>query len=105
MVYYSKLADEDLSNIFIGLTIWKKHPLEFNHAANYVDDIVDSCDKLDQSSYHENSQFLEHIEFGEKVYKYIRNKNTTWYIIYDFDVNSNTVYIQHITSNHITKGK
>jgi len=85
MVYYSQLADDDLTDIFIGLTRWVKHPLEYEHAAKYVDDIADTCDQLDQSSYHAPAQYPAHVKYGKNVYKYTRNKNTTWYIIYDYD--------------------
>jgi len=102
MVLFSLLAENDLSDIFIGLSLWKKQPLEFEHAKQYVDDIVDVCENLDKTNYHANAQFEVHKKYGKKVMNYIRNKNTTWYIIYDIDLTSNTIYIQHITSNHIT---
>ena len=102
MVLFSHLAENDLTNIFIGLSLWKKHPLEFKHAEKYVDDIVDVCESLDKASYHANVQYNIHKQYGEKVFCYTRNKSTTWYIIYDIDLGSNTVYIQHITSNHVT---
>jgi len=49
MVLFSYLAENDLSSIFIGLSFWKKHPLEFEHAVKYVDEIVDVCEKLDKT--------------------------------------------------------
>ena len=102
MVLFSQLAENDLSNIFIGLSLWKKHPLEYEHAMNYVDDIVDLCESLDKTNHHFNTQFEMHKKYGKKVHCYNRNKNTTWYIIYDIDLSTNTIYIQHITSNHTT---
>ena len=30
------------------------------------------------------------------------NKNTTWYILYDYNKQKNIVYINHIISNHTT---
>ncbi|MFZ4583082.1 MAG: hypothetical protein ACOYM7_10575 [Paludibacter sp.] len=102
MVLFSPLAENDLSSIFIGLSLWKKHRLEFNHVEKYVDDIVDVCENLDKSVYHANVQYEIHKQFGKKVHCYNRNKSTTWYIIYDIDLASNTIYIQHITSNHVT---
>ena len=105
MVYYSHAAEDKLSSIFIGLTKWKKHPLEFDHAANYVDDIVDCCEVLDQNSYHAFARYASHKKFGKHIYRYERNSSTTWYIIYDVEIESNSIYIQYITSNHTTKLK
>jgi len=103
MVYYSERAENDLYNILVGLANWEKHPLEFKHALSYYDDIRELCDKLDQTIKHQTPRYLIHKTFGAYVYKYARNKNTTWYIIYNYDKLNNTVYIQHITSNHVTK--
>jgi hypothetical protein len=50
------MAENDLSGIFIGLSLWKKHPLEFEHAMKYVDDIVDVCENLDKTNFHANVQ-------------------------------------------------
>lgn len=102
MVLFSHLAENDLASIFIGLSLWKKHPLEYEHAIKYVDDIVDVCENLDKTSYHIDVQYEIHKQYGKKVHCYNRNKSTTWYIIYDVDLLSNTVYVQHITSNHVT---
>jgi len=44
-----------------------------------------------------------HKRIGDKVYKYRRNKNTTWYIIYDYDELNNIVNIKQIIPNHTTK--
>lgn len=105
MVYYSLAAEEQLSTIFIGLTQWKKHPLEYGHAASYVDDIVDCCESLDQTNFHALARYAGHKKFGKHVFKYARNKSTSWYIIYDLEMASNTIYIQHISSNHTLKLK
>ncbi len=80
MVYYSDNAEKDLFEILVGLANWDKHPLGIEHALSYYDDIRDTCDKLDQSSYHAPAQYPAHIKYGKNVYKYTRNKNTTWYI-------------------------
>lgn len=100
MVYYSKIAQNDLVEIFWGLLTWDKHPLEYNHVTTYLDDIYDVCNKLDKLKYHTKTQFQLHKQFGNKVYNYRRNKNTTWYIIYDYDETNNAVYIKHIMPNH-----
>jgi len=102
MVLFSNKANHDLDDIYEGLLNWKKIQLERNAIINYVVDIVDVCATIDKTIFHANIEYPEHKEFDEKVYKYTRYSNTTWYIIYDFDKSSNTVYIQHITPNHFT---
>ena len=77
MVLFSHLAENDLSSIFIGLSLWKKHPLEFEHVVKYVDDIVDVCESIDKTVYHVNVQYEIHKQYVKKVYCYKRNKNTT----------------------------
>lgn len=100
MVYYSKIAQNDLIEIFWGLLTWEKHPLEYDHVSGYLDDLQDMCNKPDKLRYHSKAQFQIHKQFGEIVYKYRRNKNTTWYIIYDYDETKNLVFIKHIMPNH-----
>jgi len=102
MVLFSNKANQDLDDIYEGLLNWKIFQLERSFVIEYVVDIVDACATIDQTFFHADVQYPEHKEFGKKVFKYSRNSNTTWYIIYDFDKASNTVYIQHITSNHTT---
>jgi len=102
MVLFSDKANQDLDDIYEGLLNWKKFQLERSSVIEYVVDIVDVCATIDQTFFHANTEYPEHKEFGEKVYKYARNNSTTWYLIYDFDKASNTIYIQHITSNHTT---
>ncbi len=102
MVYYSQKAIADLDRIFEGLLLWPKLNLEYNHVVKYHNELRNVCDLLDSKSYHFQAKFEEHKKYGNKVYCYNRNKNTNWYIIYDIDLASNTVFIQHITSNHIT---
>ena len=102
MVYYSKSAIADLDDIFEGLLSWTKHNLEYNHVVKYHNELRKVCDSLDTNTYHFEAKIEIHKQYGKKVYCYKRNKNTTWYIIYDVDLASNTIYIQHITSNHLT---
>jgi hypothetical protein len=102
MVYYSQSALADLEEIFEGLLSWPKHNLEYNHVVTYHNELRSICDSLDTRTYHFEANFESHKKFGKKVYSYNRNKNTTWYIIYEVDITTNTIYIQHITSNHIT---
>ena len=102
MVYYSQTAKDDLDSIFEGLLSWPKHDLEYNHVIEYHNDLKVICDSLDAKSFHFEAKNESHKFFWKKVYPYVRNKSTTWYIIYDWESESNSVFIQHITSNHIT---
>ena len=101
MVYYNNKADSDLDNILEGLFTWQKHTLTRDFCLSYVSDIVDVCDSLDAKAFHLNASYETHKRYGEKVHKYVRNKSTTWYIIYDID-ECNNVYINKIISNHMT---
>jgi len=101
MVYYSKQADKDLDDILEGLLTWWKHTLTREFCLNYVSDIIDVCDSLDTKTVHFNASYETHKRYGEKVHKYVRNKSTTWYIIYNIDLYHN-VYVNKIISNHLT---
>jgi hypothetical protein len=103
MVLFSEIANQDLDDIYNGLLSWEKFQLERNYVISYVVSIVEECGKLDQLSYHKKARYKAHKEFGVNVYLYRRNRNTTWYIIYDYDRSNNIIYINHITSNHTTK--
>lgn len=100
MVFYSKRAENDLDNILAGMLIWKRITLSYEHISNYILDIIEVCDTLDQTSFHFESKYRIHRQFGKKIFPYRRNRNTTWYIIYDYDKRNNIVYIQHIMPNH-----
>jgi len=101
MVYYSNQADSDLDNILEGLLIWQKHTLTREFCLSYVSDIIDVCNGLDTKTVHFIASYETHKRYGKKVHKYVRNKSTTWYIIYDTDT-FNNVYINKIISNHLT---
>ena len=101
MVIYSDTSIEDLQNILYGLVTWEKHPLNIEHAESYVDDIRSVCDSLDKISYHAKTTYAAHSHYGKHVYAYKRNRQTTWYIVYNIDFYSN-IYVQKIINNHIT---
>ena len=101
MVFYSTQADDDLDEILEGLLNWKKFTLTRDFCLSYISDLVDVCDSLDTVTIHIKTVYETHKRYGEKVYKYSRNKSTTWYIIYDIDLYNN-VYINKIISNHLT---
>lgn len=103
MVYYSIRAKFDLDDIIEGLLTWKKHKLEYQHIVKYHNDIKKICESLDQQVYHTAAEYKRHLQFGKFVFKYVRNKNTTWYIIYNYDKVNDSVFIEHILSNHLTK--
>ncbi len=99
MVYYSKYSLVDLNEIFVGLLTWEKHQLEYSHVVSYMNDLKNMCTSLDRYSYHAPSTYTKHKKLGQFVYRYRRNKNTTWYIIYNKD-EYNNVFIQRILSNY-----
>jgi len=103
MVFISRTASNDLRKILLGLINWKKVILDREYCINYVSEIIKVCRSIDHLSIHLNSEYSAHKKFGQKVYKYKRNRNTTWYIIYDYDKPNNIVYIKHINSNHTTE--
>ncbi len=100
MVYFSTQADEDLTNILIGLATWEKHLLEWTHVADYVNDIVEYCYSLDIVSSHNKAIYKNHTQDGEFVCLYKRNANTSWYIIYN--QKGSDIFIEKITNNHLT---
>ena len=101
MVYYNPTAENDLGNIVEGLARWRNYSLGYDHAMSYVDDIKRLCDVLDNKPFHSNAIFPTHREYGSKVHTYKRNRNTTWYIIYNLDLFGN-VYINRIINNYLT---
>jgi hypothetical protein len=98
MVFYNPAAEEDLALLLIGLIIWKKHPLSREHALRYVTELRTICDQLDQKSEHIITS-NELMTFGLYSFRYRRNRNTIWHIIYDIDKDSN-IYITRIISSH-----
>ncbi len=99
MVFYSEQFETDLEQIFRGLLTWKKHELEYEHVISYKNDLKNECISLEFKTYHFNSLFPNHKQFGKHVHRYQRNKNTTWYIVYNKDEYRN-VYIERIFSSH-----
>ena len=101
MAFYSIQADNDLDEILEGLLTWQKHTLTREFCLRYISDLIDVCDSLDAKTSHFNTVYATHKRYGNKVHKFVRNKNTTWYIIYDVDL-SNNVFINKIISNYLT---
>jgi hypothetical protein len=100
MVFYSIQADNDLDEILEGLLTWQKHTLTREFCLSYISDLIDVCDSLDTKIPHFNTVYETHKQYGDKVHKFVRNRNTTWYIIYDIDL-SNNVFINKIISNKL----
>lgn len=101
MVYYSKQALEDLNQLVIGLTTWRKHIISLEHAQKYYDDVRKVCDFIDCLPFHSSTTYTLHKSFGQKVFRYKRNSHTTWYIIYNIDENKD-IFIEKILNNHLT---
>jgi len=57
MVYYNPSALEDYSNILYGLLTWPKHPLEPDHAKQYMYDIEKVCRSLDRIMFHQKAKY------------------------------------------------
>ncbi|MDR3328693.1 MAG: hypothetical protein LBS63_01110 [Prevotellaceae bacterium] len=101
MVFYSRQADNDLDNLLEGLLTWQKIALSRKFCMDYVARIINICDSLSAKAYHANAMYETHKQYGKKVHKYLHNKNTTWYIIYDIDAFGN-IFINKIISNYLT---
>lgn len=100
MVLYSAQALDDFDVIFEGLLHWEKITLSEQFTIDYVAELKAECEKLRYKTYHENSTYLSHKRFGEKVHRYRRNHQTIWYILYDMD--SENIYVNKIISNYTT---
>ncbi|MDR2146536.1 MAG: hypothetical protein LBE91_08790 [Tannerella sp.] len=90
-----------MDNIITGLLEWEKVELTVPEVMRYVDDIADICYQLKDLSYHHPAKYKEHLKYGEYFHPYARNRNTTWYIIYDIDLH-NHIYVNKIISNYLT---
>jgi mRNA-degrading endonuclease YafQ of YafQ-DinJ toxin-antitoxin module len=101
MVFYNTTVHADIEQIRYGLLNWGKIVLTEEFIENYIDKIKEVCESLDKRTYHLTSVYLSHQPYGKYVYKYHRNKQTTWYIIYNLDTDNN-VYINKIISNYNT---
>ena len=101
MVFINRQAKVDLDYIVAGLLEWDKIELTVPEVMQYVDDIADVCYELDSLAYHHYAKYENHLKYGAYSYPYKRNKNTTWYIIYNID-SRNNVYVNKIISNYQT---
>ena len=100
MVFISKQAKIDLDNIVTGLLKWKID-LTVDEVMQYVDDIVAICYQLDSFVYHHKATYNDHLKYGAYSYPYKRNKQTTWYIVYDV-TKQNNILVNRIISNYMT---
>lgn len=102
MVIYSETAKQELENILYGLVTWKKHPLDFKHAKQYVLDIRQNADTICTKLYHQNCSFELHKQYGEKVHVYSRSSQTQWYIIYNWEPLNRIAFVNKIMNNYLT---
>ena len=104
MVSYSEQSLTDLEDIFDGLVNWStnngQRHLDYESVVNYFNDIVDICDALDRLCFHFKTIYKTHQQYGTCVHAYNRNKNTTWYIIYDKE--GDDVFIRKLMNNYFT---
>ena len=101
MVFINRQASIDLDNIVIGLLEWNKVILTVPEVMKYVDDIVNICYQLDGLIRHSKAKYKDHLKYGTYSYPYKRNKNTTWYLIYNIDSFGN-IFVNKIMSNYLT---
>ena len=101
-VYFSNNAEQDISNIVIGLLLWTKVSISVDEAFRYVDDIKLIAYSIPELAYHQKCRYIMHKEHGEYQIKYKRNYKTTWYIIYNIDPETGDVLINKIINNHLT---
>jgi len=101
-VYYSVQAAEDLENIFYGLAVWEKHPMELSQVVAYVQAIRQACDDLGRAIIHKKCVYKTHQQYGTYVLPYKRTLSTVWYMIYNIDEKGN-IRIEKIINNYITK--
>lgn len=102
MVYYSYEAVNDFSNILIGLANWEKHPLEYEHAMQYVSDIRKDSDLICKKSYLRNCVYSLHKKYGDKIHVYKRNSQTQWNIIYNWNALGRIAFVNKILNNYLT---
>ena len=102
MVYFSRQAKIDLELIFKGIISWEKHSITIEHVERYIDDISDSANNLSTKTKHQNCIYPSHKQYGDKFFRYRRNKNTIWYLIYNVDFYGN-IFIEKIISNYLTE--
>ena len=99
-VRFNIQAEQDLSDIVIGLLHWEKIKLTEEQALQYVDDIYDSALEIAKTETHTPCRYKEHLEYGTYFVRYRRNSRTVWYIIYN--VYDNCIYIEKIINNYMT---
>ena len=100
-VYYSVQAAEDLENIFYGLAVWEKHPMELSQVVAYVRAIRKVCDDLGKAAIHKKCVYKTHQQYGAYVLPYRRTPLTVWYMIYNIDEKEN-IRIEKIINNYLT---
>ena len=80
-VLFNKQAEQDLSNIIIGLLHWGKVKLTEEQALLYVDDIYECALEVSNAKAHIAYRYKEHLKYGAYFIRYRRNSRTVWYII------------------------
>ena len=105
LVIISQGFRDDLENCFDSLMFPKfknRPPLTYEEAHNYIDDIADLALLLGEKKRHADCVYEIHKQYGGKVIRYDRNKNTQYYIIYDLDEEKNIIHIKRLIANHVT---
>ncbi|GHU93871.1 hypothetical protein FACS1894156_1350 [Bacteroidia bacterium] len=102
MVIYSDRAIQDLEDILYGLVTWEKHPLSFEHAKRYVDEIEAEADTICKKTFHTDTYYPSHKLYGDKVHLYRKRKQTVWYIIYNWEEPIRMAFVTKIINNYLT---
>ena len=103
MVIWNEGARTDLATILVALITWKKHAsVSLEEADKYIEDIEKTGNAICKLSFHSNAIYDTHKVYGNKVYRYERNKRTQWYIIYNWDKINKIAYVNKIVSNYHT---
>jgi len=103
MVFFNKSALDDIEQVFIGLLEWHSHKqlrMTFDEVWNYRNSLFDVGNSLDMLSYHAETQYEIHKQYGKYVYRYDKNQRTQWYFIYDRM--EEDIFINKIINNYQT---
>lgn len=102
MVLYNKQALADFDRLFDALLHWEKIELNRDFTIDYVNKLKKQCESISKTSYHFPAVYKTHKRHGNYVHRYRCNHNTTWYIIYNIDLQGH-ILINRILSNHVTQ--
>lgn len=101
MVYINEEVYIDLEQIFEGLYKWAKVYLSLEFMEEYIDDLLDQCYAIENTTHHFEASYHTHKQYGDYVYRFRRNPHTLWYIIYNMNEGGD-IFVNKVLSNHRT---